>query len=54
MSRPCDSVPSRYSRDGGWSGDTAERATADAPGITTVVNRIVVEPADSGDTFEIC
>ena len=34
--------------------DTAERATADAPGITTVVNRIVVEPADSGDTFEIC
>lgn len=34
--------------------DAAERATADAPGIGTVVNRIVVEPVDSGDTFELC
>ena len=34
--------------------DSAERATADAPGIGTVVNRIVVEPVDSGDTFELC
>jgi osmotically-inducible protein OsmY len=34
--------------------DSAERATADAPGIAAVVNRIVVEPVDSGDTFEIC
>ena len=34
--------------------DSAERAAADAPGIATVVNRIVVEPVDSGDTFEIC
>jgi osmotically-inducible protein OsmY len=37
--------------------DSAERATADAPGIATVLNRIVVEPVDSGDsgdTVEIC
>lgn len=34
--------------------DSAERATADAPGIATVINRIVVEPVDAGDTFEIC
>jgi osmotically-inducible protein OsmY len=34
--------------------DSAERATADAPGIATVLNRIVVEPVHSGDTLEIC
>jgi osmotically-inducible protein OsmY len=34
--------------------DSAERAVADGPGITTVINRIVVEPAESDDTFEIC
>ena len=34
--------------------ESAERAAADAPGIGTVMNRIVVEPVDSGDTFEIC
>ena len=34
--------------------DSAERATADAPGIVTVLNRIAVEPVESGDTFEIC
>ena len=34
--------------------DTAERAVADGPSITTVVNQIVVEPAEFDDTFEIC
>jgi osmotically-inducible protein OsmY len=34
--------------------DSAERAAADAPGIASVLNRIAVEPVDSGDTFEIC
>ena len=34
--------------------DSAERAAAGAPGIATVVNRIAVEPVESGDTFEIC
>lgn len=34
--------------------DSAERAAAGAPGITTVFNRIDVEPVDSADTFEIC
>jgi len=31
-----------------------ERAVVDGPGITTVVNQIVVEPAESDDTNEIC
>lgn len=34
--------------------DSAARAAADAPGIGTVLNHIVVEPVESGDTFEIC
>lgn len=34
--------------------DAAELATADAPGIATVRNQIVVEPVESADTFEIC
>ena len=34
--------------------DSAERAVADGPGITTVINHLVVEPAESDDTYEIC
>ena len=34
--------------------DSAERAVADGPGITTVINHIAVEPAQSDDTCEIC
>jgi len=33
---------------------SVERAVADGPGITTVINRIVVDPAESDDTCEIC
>jgi osmotically-inducible protein OsmY len=34
--------------------DSAERAVANGPGITTVVNHIVVEPAEVDDACEIC
>jgi osmotically-inducible protein OsmY len=34
--------------------ESVERAVADGPGITTVVNHLVVEPAESDDTREIC
>jgi osmotically-inducible protein OsmY len=34
--------------------ESVERAVADGPGITTVVNHIVVEPVEAADTFEIC
>jgi osmotically-inducible protein OsmY len=34
--------------------DSAERAAGAAIGIATVVNRLVVEPVESDDTFEIC
>ena len=34
--------------------DSAERAAADAPGIATVINRIVIEPVEAPDTVEIC
>jgi osmotically-inducible protein OsmY len=34
--------------------ESVERAVADGPGIATVVNHLVVEPAESDDTSEIC
>jgi osmotically-inducible protein OsmY len=34
--------------------DSAERAVADGPGITMVINNVVVEPAESDDVYEIC
>jgi osmotically-inducible protein OsmY len=34
--------------------DSAERSVADGPGITTVINHIVVAPAESDDTYELC
>jgi osmotically-inducible protein OsmY len=40
---------------GSWrERDSVERAAADGPGITTVVNHLAVEPAESDDTYEIC
>ena len=34
--------------------ESVERAVADGPGITTVINQIVVEPVESDDAYEIC
>jgi osmotically-inducible protein OsmY len=34
--------------------DSAERSVADGPRITTVINHIVVAPAESDDTYELC
>jgi osmotically-inducible protein OsmY len=34
--------------------ESVERAAADGPGITTVVNHLAVEPADADETCDIC
>jgi osmotically-inducible protein OsmY len=40
---------------GSWrERDSVERAVADGPGITRVVNRLEVEPAEADDTYEVC
>jgi len=40
---------------GSWrERDSVERAAADGPGITSVVNHLAVEPTESDEDFEIC
>ena len=34
--------------------ESVERAVADGPGITTVLNHLTVEPVESDDAYEIC